>query len=399
MKNLDLKTKTLTFNFNGVLSKRDEVILAGLGMTEQTAFIMSKLGIKIKDDEVRSKISSVREKLKDQNQSVKPLVRMSGNHFVNLLRNRFQIGFASPKDSAQYFGVEIECFIPFKALNMSYYDYERSGSSECSTCEGSGNITYVHRDSGHEYESECPDCNGSGECDNDDESGFDDDSAISDAKAFFKKKVTELKIKGLDVKHDGSLDADGDEETVLPIELTLLVRQDDLSDLEKLCKLLNDLGAYVNNSCGLHVHIDSRDKTKAQIQTIARRFEAALPFMTKLVPRSRRENRYCKAGVSTLNGDRYHAVNLTSFAKHGTIEVRLHSATTNFVKIKNWLKIVSAVYSNRKSTDLRNWQDFEEFIGADQELCDYMKARRMLFNPKASIGEDQSGDEPNCQAS
>ena len=387
MSKLDIKNKTLTFDLN--LSKRDEVILSGLTMSEQNAYLLSKLGFKITSSDIRTKISDKRDSLKDNKISDKPLIRAHPNHFLNLLQNRFQVGFKKPSDSAQYYGIEIECFIPYDSMNLYKYDYQSSGTCECSTCEGSGRVTFTHRDTDSEMEGECPSCEGSGEVENEDEARSD--QAISDAKSFFRRKVKELQIKGLDVKRDGSLENDDDD--LMAVEFTLLVRQDDLSDLEKLCKLLNGLGATVNESCGMHVHIDSRNKTKAQIRTIAKRFESAMPFLSQLVPKSRRQNRYCQLGVSTLDGDRYHAVNLTSFAKHGTVEVRLHSATTNFVKIKNWLKIVSAVYSNRKNTELNNWSDFNSFIQADETLISYIKSRVETFG--GNIEESETADEIN----
>jgi len=392
---LDLQAQTLSLDISGLLSARDQNTLMHLSETEKTQYLLSKLGLRLSNDDARHSVRSRRKTLAEVESSDKPLVREEKNHFVNLLRRRFSVGSnTTPRDASQYYGIEIECFIPFKSMDLSKYDFESRGTCECSDCEGSGQLTFRHRDSGHEIESECPSCNGSGEIESDDDSG-NDDQAIEAASEFFNRKVKELQIRGLDVKHDGSLDADGNDD-VLPLELTLLVKQDDLRDLEKLCKLLNDLGAYVNASCGLHVHIDSRNKTPAQIRTIAKRFKAVMPFLGDMVPKSRRTNSYCKLDVSTFKGQRYFAVNLTSFEKHKTIEIRLHSATTSFVKIKNWLRVVSAVYATKRTESIDSWQAFFEYIKADADLIQYINQRVATFG--GSTEEAQTSNEPNGEA-
>jgi hypothetical protein len=228
---------------------------------------------------------------------------------------------------------------------------------------------------------------------------------MSDVKRFFNSKVKSLKIRGLDVKSDGSIDTHDDND-FCPVELTLLVRQDDLSDLEKLCTLLNDLGATVNASCGLHVHLDSRDLSKEQVQTVGHRFSACLPFLADMVPKSRRSNQYCALSVSGLEGTRYHAVNLTAFSEHRTIEVRLHSSTTSFLKIKNWLKIISSIFEQNSVLYKFDGSisEFFKYIGADSDLQKYIVERTEKFNTpivrtiNVRDNEESDHNEPNTES-
>ena len=41
--------------------------------------------------------------------------------------------------------------------------------------------------------------------------------------------------------------------------------------------------------------------------------------------------------------DRYYMINGTALKKYKTIEVRLHSGTTNFNKIKNWVELLKGI--------------------------------------------------------
>ena len=125
-----------------------------------------------------------------------------------------------------------------------------------------------------------------------------------------------------------------------------------LRELELVCQGLEEAGATVNRSCGLHIHLDCRDLSVAECQTIFKRYSDYEHAIDRIMPRSRRGNaRWCgtiadsevkrnnygtKQSLSSAIG-RYYKVNLTNIASRGSIEFRQHSGTTNFTKIKNWL--------------------------------------------------------------
>lgn len=143
----------------------------------------------------------------------------------------------------------------------------------------------------------------------------------------------------VDVKYDSSIDVD-DYDEQLPVELTLcLVKSDHYSRLRKLINVLNELKAKVNKTCGLHIHLDMRNKTSNQITIETKRLYSALPVLKKLVPKSRwvnADDSYCRINskFSMTNADKYQAINTSALQRHNTIEIRLHSGTTNFTKIK-----------------------------------------------------------------
>lgn len=132
-----------------------------------------------------------------------------------------------------------------------------------------------------------------------------------------------------------------------------------LREVKRAARALVSVGATANSSCGLHVHVDARDLNIETIVNVANRYHSFESEIDTFMPRSRRENRstYC-ASVSRMftdngttisdllydgtdglyNLERYYKVNLSAFGRHGTIEFRHHSGTTNATKIANWIK-------------------------------------------------------------
>lgn len=136
--------------------------------------------------------------------------------------------------------------------------------------------------------------------------------------------------------------------------------------------------AWVNKSCGLHVHIDARHLPKPGEGTpytcdaaeTYDRLTMLYPVLKKLVPRSRWNNKYCKFNnnrqdSSTYrcpsNGQRYAAINWCSYRTHKTIEFRLGSGSTNLVKIESWALLCKFLVdwcSVRHNTVPTRWAEF-----------------------------------------
>jgi hypothetical protein len=218
--------------------------------------------------------------------------------------------------------------------------------------------------------------------------------------------ITDLGLKYVTVKSDGSIDASSD---YFPVELTVFYRRSNPAPLKDLCNFLGEIGAKVNKSCGLHVHLDCRDvlglQTETQLNKRITRFKNAVGVMARLVPASRRSNTYCQVGVSARNGTRYFAVNTTALSKYQTIEIRLHSGSVNFEKISNWAELC---FSISRSEDLTNdgVTSVEELLansGASDAVIQYYLGRAKLFegsSPDVEHEDDTTEDEPefpyNC---
>jgi hypothetical protein len=197
-----------------------------------------------------------------------------------------------------------------------------------------------------------------------------------------RKVLKDSGITRCQVKYDGSVedsDAHG-------IEVTILFNtKTGWSKLDSLCEILNDYNAYVNKTCGLHVHLDVRHLKPAKAKLMGRRLNRALPVLKYLVDKSRHNNSYCNLGMSgfSRNADRYYAINMTSYFKFKTIEVRLHGGSTNFDKIKSWIEILQFVSARPMPKTGLNFQDLID-MGLPEHLIEYADKRITKLHGEAA---------------
>jgi len=186
-------------------------------------------------------------------------------------------------------------------------------------------------------------------------------------------------VRRVAVKHDGSL-SERVPEGHFGAELVVLTRLSRPSELHDLCERLFHLGAKVTKRCGLHIHLDARHLSSDEVKAAGKRFDRALPLMLSMVPPSRRQNSYCKPSVSSLTDSRYHAVNLTSYYRYKTIEVRLHSGTTDFSKIMHWAHLCSAIFKAEKiSKTCKTINELTDYIRIPEWTMEYVQQRIDLF--------------------
>lgn len=149
--------------------------------------------------------------------------------------------------------------------------------------------------------------------------------------------------------------------------------------LKNACNTLNAADAKVNYTCGLHVHIGSKDLTDQQYCNVFVNYMYLEQIIDSFMAPSRRSNRaYYAQGLqdhksklltATVIGQvqnelhycRYHKVNPMSYARHKTIEFRQHAGTTSFEKIINWVnfcgKLVIWSKKHRLSATINNIDD------------------------------------------
>jgi len=181
------------------------------------------------------------------------------------------------------------------------------------------------------------------------------------------------------LSRDGSLRADG---TTFELVSPVLKGREGLDEVRRVCEALNLIGAKVNKTCGLHVHHDARDFTRAlYFANLLRLYGRMEYYIDHMMPPSRRanNNRYCKsiAYKLELDGhlldscktteevrewlgcDRYHKVNLEAWWRQGTIEFRHHSGTVEAEKIVNWIVLTQLILRAARTTrriKYENWR-------------------------------------------
>ncbi len=170
------------------------------------------------------------------------------------------------------------------------------------------------------------------------------------------------------------------------------------NSLKSCCTALNQIGAMVNKSTGLHVHIGGGITESQYVNTFVNYFYLESVIDTFMAA-SRRDAYYASALAHTnqrrnvdvsellhactfadvfnaMHGDRYYKINCCSWQRHGTIEFRQHSGTTNYEKIQMWatfcLKLVAWSAENRLTNFVSSIDDIPFLTAAEKR---YFKQR------------------------
>lgn len=161
----------------------------------------------------------------------------------------------------------------------------------------------------------------------------------TDNKKFFK------------IVSDSSVGGDIDPNEVVSPVLNGNVRG--LATLKKVINSLDAVGATVNKTCGLHVHIGADKLTDEQYVNVFKNYQKLETLIDSFMASSRRGDcrwakslrgkvfSYCHSNGDVrreLLHDRYYKVNAESYLRHKTIEFRQHQGSTNFEKISMWVK-------------------------------------------------------------
>jgi hypothetical protein len=171
-----------------------------------------------------------------------------------------------------------------------------------------------------------------------------------------------------------------------------------LSELMKVCKVLNQCKAKVNMSCGTHVHINARNFTIDQWKRLYINYSRLESVIDGWMANSRRgnANTYCKSftaisnfesrinQATTLNEiaaimghNRYWKVNPQSYSVHNTCEFRQHAGTTSYVKVAAWIRFLSNLvdYSENHTVNERTLDSLKAFNST--EMVDYLRYRTL----------------------
>lgn len=167
--------------------------------------------------------------------------------------------------------------------------------------------------------------------------------------------------------------------------------EEGLEQVRTAITALDDAGAKISLSCGLHVHFDASGLTADAIRNLVVRYARFENEIDRFMPPSRRgnSNQYCKSIRSLANnrdfqrapnidaliraqGDRYFKINLQSFHLHGTIEFRQHSGTVNAPKAINWIYFLDAFIEASKTEAQTQPQALVEHHGKAASLIALM---------------------------
>lgn len=202
--------------------------------------------------------------------------------------------------------------------------------------------------------------------------------------------VTDGRGRTWKLVRDSSIAIEGGEAVEL---VTPVLGWADIPLLQACIRALRKAGARVNETCGLHIHVDASPHTAQTLQNLIRIWAAKeqLIFQALRVPATRRD-RYCKPiearvrdgarsrklkdmadlhqlwyGVDAWNRPqanhyhhtRYHALNLHSVWFRGTIEFRCFNATLHAGEVKAYIQFCLAVSAQALRQKTAGRQDTE----------------------------------------
>lgn len=174
----------------------------------------------------------------------------------------------------------------------------------------------------------------------------------------YYKFVTDASIRSDEGDRDNGI------ECVSPI---LSYDGEGLESLRRVCKALNEAGAKVNKSTGLHVHIGAKDLTGDQIVNVYKNYQRLESLIDSFMAPSRRDNGYARSisrfdfnschsatDVDRIMGSRYYKVNPEAYLRHHTIEFRQHQGSTNYAKISKWVSFCAKLVAWSKTNVLES---------------------------------------------
>ena len=148
--------------------------------------------------------------------------------------------------------------------------------------------------------------------------------------------------------------------------------------LKACCNTLNEAGARVNRSTGLHVHVGGNISERQYANTFANYYHLEAVIDSFMSPSRRNGNTYCQplhgnadglteartiAEVYRAMSGRYFKINSRAWATHKTIEFRQHQGSTNYEKIAAWarfcIKLVHWSENNRLTESVTSIDDIE----------------------------------------
>ena len=166
-------------------------------------------------------------------------------------------------------------------------------------------------------------------------------------------------------------------------ELRICCKPSELADvLNDVLPRLENIGAFVNTSCGLHVHLDCRERNASYVSS---RLIAAQRLLMSLQPRDRWDNEFCHPNGTCEGAGRYLVVNSSAMDRHGTIEVRCGAATLDIDRILGWVATLRSIADARRATGTRELAELSRLFDWDDATAGYVATQ--LVNASRDRGE------------
>lgn len=211
-------------------------------------------------------------------------------------------------------------------------------------------------------------------------------------------------VSGWKLTTDGSVTSTGTGTSGLELVSPPLQGVAGLELAHKAVEAIASAGGKVDKSCGLHVHVGMDGLVGSQLMKIVDLYASNWSNIKKLVANSRHSNYFCKeltpsvrnrieqvglrnaTTASTTSSlrretstiDRFYAVNLAAYSKHGTVEFRQHQGTLNGKKLNAWICLMLAMVEQATAGNTQGYADVNAMLGAmnlDEATAGYLNNR------------------------
>ena len=202
-----------------------------------------------------------------------------------------------------------------------------------------------------------------------------DGSLIDIGDSYDTYKITDTYHRTWKIVLDGSIETEGRNGEAVELVSPILT-YDKCKTLTKIIVALKEAGAVVNNSCGIHVHVDAANHNVKSLKNLLKMFSKRESLMTSFLEiDADRVNGFCRFvdnhiienldRVKDMNGlanlwyhdcnnveyeqrrhyssTRYYMLNLHNVWFRGTVEFRMFNSTLEIEKIMSYIQFVLAM--------------------------------------------------------
>jgi len=211
--------------------------------------------------------------------------------------------------------------------------------------------------------------------------------SVEELSSEFFALLPELANK-LTIKRDGSIYNNGISNDYSGVEIAILDTESNIKNtVKQVTDLLTKLDCKTNRTCGIHVHLDVRNRDH---KTVFHNLCTFQKYMYAMNPKSRKNGQYSKLTRGKdfdkhIRGNgynsRYKGVNAQSYRNYKTIEVRMHCATLSDTKINYWVNILTNI-ANLEDKVMRcpvKIEKFFDIIKLNEDAQVYVKSRIAKF--------------------
>lgn len=208
-------------------------------------------------------------------------------------------------------------------------------------------------------------------------------ASAAQGSCYYTRTITDTLGRDWKIMRDSSIreqTAEGSATDEHKVEfVTPPLRYEDIELLQNIVREFKIAGAIVNNSCGIHIHVDGANHNPQSLCRLVNFMTARQDLIYEALEIGGRGSRWCKKlspellknmkrkkdlskteiekvwyspandgycdGISHehYNSTRYHGVNLHSYFSKGTVEFRLFNSTLHAGKIKAYIQFCLAV--------------------------------------------------------